>query len=76
MICFNEYKHFYGLVCPRCQGEDLHHGQLEVDGNEVYQPVNCNLCEFQWADAYTRDRVLTWDGDGNLQYLPEVVFYG
>lgn len=45
-------KHAYGK-CPYCGSRDIVGDSLEVDGNQVTQPVSCSECERSWTDVYT-----------------------
>lgn len=49
-------------VCPVCGSENIEYDSLEVDGNTVYYPCECQDCECQFDEIYELDFV----GHGNI----------
>ncbi len=56
-ISYETYCQEGGEVCPYCLGESLACSHQLEDDN-FYLEVSCNDCEEEWAEGFTRDRVL------------------
>ena len=52
--------------CPYCGADrkDLAYVNLENDGKEVFQNVDCTLCEKQFTEVYSFCRVIFTDYPG------------
>ncbi|MBC8432344.1 MAG: hypothetical protein H8D96_10540 [Desulfobacterales bacterium] len=55
-----------GRKCPYCGAvrEDLVYGNVENDGKEVFQVIDCTLCEKQFTEVYSFRRVILTDYPG------------
>jgi hypothetical protein len=53
--------------CPYCgaEREDLDYGNVEIDGKEAYQVVDCMACEKHFTEVYTFKRVILTDHPGD-----------
>ena len=49
--------------CPYCgaEREDLDYGNVEIDGKEAYQVVDCMICENHFTEVYSFRRVILTD---------------
>ena len=52
--------------CPYCGADrkDLAYGNIENDGKEVFQVVDCTACEKQFTEVYSFRRVILTDYPG------------
>ena len=52
--------------CPYCGAgrKDLAYGNVENDGKEVFQVVDCTVCEKQFTEVYSFCRVILTDYPG------------
>ena len=53
---FNEkfYLDHHGSKCPYCRGNDIEGvGSWNIDGEQAWQEIRCNVCECIWRDIYT-----------------------
>lgn len=52
--------------CPYCGAErkDLAHGDVENDGNEIFQVIDCIACEKHFTEVYSFYRVILTDNPG------------
>jgi len=41
-----------GNICPKCRGEDISWGELEINGNEVQQMGRCGECGNRFIAYY------------------------
>lgn len=48
------YLKNHGVRCPFCKGDNLHAGDLEADGDTVFQDITClnQKCRHTWTDLY------------------------
>jgi hypothetical protein len=53
--------------CPYCgaEREELDYGNVEIDGKEAYQVVDCMVCERHFTEVYSFWRVILTDHPGN-----------
>ena len=53
--------------CPYCgaEREDLYYGNVEIDGKEAYQVVDCMACEGHFTEAYSFRSVILTDYPGD-----------
>ena len=53
--------------CPYCGAdrEDLDYGNVEIDGKEAYQVVDCMVCEKHFTEVYSFRRVILTDHPGD-----------
>ena len=53
--------------CPYCgaEREDLDYGNVEIDGKEAYQVVDCMSCENHFTEVYSFRRVILTDYPGD-----------
>jgi hypothetical protein len=53
--------------CPYCgaEREDLDYGNVEIDGKEAYQVVDCMICENHFTEVYSFRRVILTDYPGD-----------
>lgn len=53
--------------CPYCGAgrEHLHYGNVEVDGKEASQVVDCMACERHFTEVYRFQRVILTDEPGD-----------
>lgn len=53
--------------CPYCgaEREDLDYGNVEIDGKEAYQSVNCIVCEGRFTEVYRFSKVILNDYSGD-----------
>ena len=53
--------------CPYCGAEraDLDYGNVEIDGKEAYQVVDCMICENHFTEVYSFRRVILTDYPGD-----------
>lgn len=56
-----ETKHEQG-VCPICGSEEITYGAIEVEGNSIYYPAECDKCHATWQEYYD----LTFSGHYNI----------
>lgn len=49
----------------RREGEELDYGNVEIDGKEAYQVVDCMVCERHFTEVYSFWRVILTDHPGN-----------
>ena len=49
-----------GCPNPDCKddGSSLEGHQIEVQGNQAFQPCHCNACGTEWEDEYTLTNVV------------------
>lgn len=38
--------------CPRCGGDQLDAGRIDIEDGQAVQSVSCNACETGWHDVY------------------------
>ncbi len=59
-------KRLRGQKCPYCGADrkDLAYGNVENDGKEVFQVVDCTVCEKQFTEVYSFRRVILTDYPG------------
>ena len=59
-------RRFRGQKCPYCGADrkDLAYGSVENDGKEVFQVVDCTVCEKHFAEVYSFCRVILSDYPG------------
>jgi transcriptional regulator NrdR family protein len=52
--------------CPYCGADrkDLAHGNIENDGNEVFQVIDCIACKKHFTEVYSFYRVILTDDPG------------
>lgn len=52
--------------CPYCGAgrEHLNYGNVEIDGKEVFQVVDCMTCELHFTEVYAFRRVILTDQSG------------
>ena len=52
-----------GQKCPYCGADrkDLAYGNVENDGKEIFQGVDCIACEKQFTEVYSFCRVILTD---------------
>ena len=50
------------MLCPKCQGEDCIHIQIQLSGEDRVQFYSCRKCESKW-----------WERDGDTVALDEVL---
>lgn len=55
-----------GRKCPYCGADrnDLAYGNIENDGKEVFQVVDCTICEKPFTEVYSFRRVIFTDYPG------------
>lgn len=55
-----------GQKCPYCGADrkDLAHGNIENDGKEVFQVIDCIACEKHFTEVYCFRRVILTDHPG------------
>ena len=41
-----------GSQCPFCESDAIEGGSLQVDGDTVWQQINCIECDAVWDDVY------------------------
>jgi hypothetical protein len=53
--------------CPYCgaEREDLDYGNVEIDGKEAYQVVDCMICENHFTEVYSFRKVILTDYPGD-----------
>ena len=53
--------------CPYCgaEREDLSYGNVEIDGKEAHQVVDCMSCEKHFTEAYSFRSVILTDYPGD-----------
>jgi len=42
--------------CPACGCDDIQGYSWDMECEEVWQPVECNECEYKWTEVYVYDR--------------------
>ena len=54
-------------MCPYCGAgrEDLSYDNVEIDGKEAYQVVDCMVCEKHFTEVYAFRGVIMTDHPGN-----------
>ena len=52
--------------CPYCGADtnDLSYGNVEIDGKEAFQVVDCMSCEQHFTEVYSFRRVILTDHPG------------
>ena len=52
--------------CPYCGAErnDLILGNVEIDGKEAFQAIDCTFCEKHFTEVYSFQRVILTDHPG------------
>ena len=52
--------------CPYCgvERKDLLYGNVEIDGKEAFQEVDCTLCEKHFTEVYSFRKVILTDHPG------------
>ena len=62
--CTHEQKYLLngGAKCPSCESMRLEGGNLEADGNEVYQGITCLGCGATWEDRYKLEGISSPSG--------------
>ena len=59
-------------VCPKCKGENLDYGKIELEWEACYFPWECPDCWLEWEEWYSMDydwQYNLYDKDWN-EYLP------
>lgn len=53
--------------CPYCgvERENLAYGNIEIDGKEAFQVVDCMSCERHFTEVYAFQRVILTDHPGD-----------
>lgn len=49
---YTEPIHYNGGNCPSCNSADIEGGDLDYEGDEHSQIVNCLNCGSSWKDIY------------------------
>ena len=54
-------------MCPYCGAdrEDLSYDNVEIDGKEAYQVVDCMVCENHFTEVYSSRGVILTDHPGD-----------
>ena len=47
-----EYAEKGGVVCPKCQSEEIHGDRIDIDEGYAYQRCYCTVCNTEWTDEY------------------------
>ena len=47
-----EYWDACGSFCPRCKSDDIQAGAIDAEGDEAWQSVTCNDCQYEWFDIF------------------------
>jgi transposase-like protein len=50
------------MLCPKCEGEDCIHIEIQLSGEDRVQFYSCRNCESKW-----------WERDGDTVALDEVL---
>lgn len=59
------------IACPKCGDTDDNsrsYSSFDCDDNTVYQRVGCNVCDYEWTDAYEFDRQLSDGSEDQPDY--------
>ena len=47
-----EYLATGAIHCPKCKGDEITGGFIEIDAGKAYQKMSCPDCETRWTDVY------------------------
>lgn len=53
-----EYIDKMGCHCPYCDSSDIIGEGVEIEANEAYQQMFCNVCDRGWTDEYKLVRII------------------
>ena len=53
MLSEQQYIEKRGLICPRCESDDIGVEHAEFDGDYAWQVTECDKCDLRWIDDYS-----------------------
>lgn len=51
-----------GVFCPKCESDNINRLPFEYEEGDVYQPMHCLQCRFNWTDCYQLAAMFTVNG--------------
>lgn len=52
--------------CPYCGSSDIEGGEVDCQGDNHYQDIQCNACDRTWTDTYSL--IAVDDGDEDVAH--------